>query len=273
MCGRALSVSRCIQIEGGEESGESDREAAAASPQADHYAPVDFDACSLDSESGFPSESVYDRAPERRSVSFLDPGSRSLCHSAQGSRVVSSGEGREQSVHHRTPWSKPINWDEGRAKLVHCSDPGSRGIPPYKLQDSDLVRQPRYDSPIGIRVTPQSGPHPLATAETGLPPASCRARQYPIDPIPEDWPPTDHSQDPREGEGYGQDYVWAPPSAGRCPGAPRPHTTPKPAEAQSPMSVDPYPVTVVSELQEGDCRMPRAWQGLGTPIPFAVSGL
>jgi hypothetical protein len=32
----------------------------------------------------------------------------------------------------------------------------------------------------------------------------------PIDPIPEDRAPTDHSQDPWEGRGGGQDNVWTP---------------------------------------------------------------
>jgi hypothetical protein len=54
----------------GEENGKSDREAAAASSQAVQYAPPDFDACSSDGESGSPS----------RSVSFVEPGSQSVCH-------------------------------------------------------------------------------------------------------------------------------------------------------------------------------------------------
>jgi hypothetical protein len=137
------------------------------------------------------------------------------------------------------------------------------------LQDSDLVRQPRYDSLIGIRASPQSGPNPMTTTEKGLPPASCWARQYPIDPIFGDRAPTDHSQDPREGEGCGQDYVWAPPSAGRNPRAPRPHTTPRPEDAQSPLSVAPYPITPVEGLQEGEGRMARTRTQLDTPYPHA----
>jgi hypothetical protein len=117
-CWGAPLISQCIQFEG-EESGKLDREAAAASSQAVQYAPADLNACSSGSESGSTSRSVYHSVRKSSSVtcSFVEPGSQLVRHSAQGRKVVSSGEDRGsrctvglQRVDHLTGMRARLSW-------------------------------------------------------------------------------------------------------------------------------------------------------------------
>jgi hypothetical protein len=112
-----------------------------------------------------------------RSASLIGARGRSV---SQGSRVVSSVEGREQSLPGRLPGDRAVSSDRGRAQLIRHYTPEPRTSPAIGLQDPAIVGGwTSQGMPIGNRTSTPVNPHPLAAKEQRLPQVSGRPRQYP----------------------------------------------------------------------------------------------